>query len=300
MTSNRRGVELAGAFAAIALLLAAVVAMQMWRERHFPDAEPAQEVLYVPSPAVLTRLALSYDALLADVYWIRAIQYYGGRRLSKEPVKHYDLLYPLLDLTTSLDPYFNVAYRFGAYFLSEQPPGGAGRSDLAVKLLEKGMRASPQRWEYPHDIAFVYYRQGDFRTAGEWFRRAAQVPNAANWLEPMAAVTLTRGGDRRTSRMIFERLYTSSDVKWLRDSAAWRLQQLDALDGIDALHRVTAEYQRRYGRPPEDWDAVVRAGLLRGVPLDPAGTPYALNPWWGTVTVARSSSLWPLPGELER
>ena len=40
----------------------------------------------------------------------------------------YQLLYPLLDITTTLDPHFNIAYRFGAIFLSEPYPGGAGTS----------------------------------------------------------------------------------------------------------------------------------------------------------------------------
>ena len=54
----------------------------------------------------------------------------------------YDLLYPLLDLTTTLDPLFNIAYRFGAIFLAEAYPAGAGRPDLAVALLEKGIARS--------------------------------------------------------------------------------------------------------------------------------------------------------------
>jgi hypothetical protein len=64
------------------LLSAAVVRLQVVRERWFPQAEPAQQILYVSSPAVMTRLALSYDAVVSDLYWIRAIQYYGGTRLN--------------------------------------------------------------------------------------------------------------------------------------------------------------------------------------------------------------------------
>ena len=75
----------------IAMLLTTVVALQMDRERRFPQAEPAQQILYVSSPAVLTRVALSYDALVADLYWIRAIQYYGGTRLSETGDKSYEL-----------------------------------------------------------------------------------------------------------------------------------------------------------------------------------------------------------------
>ena len=130
---NARGT--AAGVVAIAALLTTIVALQMDRERRFPQAEPAQQILYVNSPAVLTRLALSYDALVADLYWIRAIQYYGGTRLSEQGDKSYELLFPMLDLTSSLDPDFNIAYDFGAFFLSEMKPGGPGQSDLAIKLL---------------------------------------------------------------------------------------------------------------------------------------------------------------------
>ena len=69
--------------------MAAVIKLQIVREQRFPQAETAQQILYISSPAVMTRLALSYDALLADLYWIRAIQYYGGLRLAPGADKSY-------------------------------------------------------------------------------------------------------------------------------------------------------------------------------------------------------------------
>ena len=292
-----------GGVSALVLLAAAVVALQMARERRFPEREPAQQILYVSSPAVLTRVALSYDALVADLYWIRAIQYYGGTRLSERSDKSYDLLYPLLDLTTSLDPNFNIAYLFGAFFLSEHKPGGPGRPDLAIRLLEKGMKARPDRYEYPHGVGFVYYREGDYKTAARWFLRAADTPGAKKegeradmWLRPLAANTLATGGDTRSSRLLYESL-VKSDVSWLRDDARRRLKKLDAIDAIAALERLTAEYERRFGDPPPTWEDMILAGFLRAVPLDPEGHPYVLNPWWGDVTVSADSPVWPLPTE---
>ena len=44
----------------------------------------------------------------------------------------FDGLYPLLDITTTLDPRFNIAYRFGAIFLSAKYPEGADSPQLAV------------------------------------------------------------------------------------------------------------------------------------------------------------------------
>jgi tetratricopeptide (TPR) repeat protein len=287
----------------LAVLAMAVVTLQVVRERQFPEAEAAQQILYVSSPAVITRLALSYDALVADLYWIRAIQYYGGLRLSRAPDTSYDLLYPMLDLTTSLDPNFNIAYRFGAFFLSEKKPGGAGRSDLAIRLLEKAIAARPDRYEYPHDVGFVHYRDGDYMRAADWFLRAANSPGAQKegaradiWLRPLAAATLATGGDTASSRVLYQHLLTA-EVEWFRRDAARRLKQLDAIDEIARLERLTKAYEERFGDPPPTWDDMLRAGLLRGIPVDPEGQRYVLNPWWGDVTLSEDSPLWPLPTE---
>jgi tetratricopeptide (TPR) repeat protein len=279
------------------LLAAAVVWLQMYRDRRFELTAPAQQVLYVRSPAVMTRLALSYDAILADVYWIRTVQYYGGTRLSPNPNKNYDLLNPLLDLTTSLDPQFSVAYRFGAFFLAEHAPGGADRPDLAIRLLEKAMAANPERWEYPHDVGFVYYRRGDYPRAAEWFQRAADVPGSPNWLPPLVGVTLAAAGDVTASRVLWQNLLTNTDEEWLRQIARHRLLQLDAIDVIRQLNRVTAAYRARHGSPPSSWDALIRDGLLRGVPRDPADHAFVLDADSGTVTVADDSPMSPLPTE---
>ena len=128
------------------LLLGGVIGLQAVHERRGGvPAVDTPDMLYVRSPEAMKRLALSYQSLLADVYWIRAVQHYGGTRLTNDPNASYDLLYPLLDLTTSLDPRFNVAYLFGSLFLAGPPPGGPGRPDLAIALLEKGLRAQPDR-----------------------------------------------------------------------------------------------------------------------------------------------------------
>src|SRR5262249_43671778 len=143
--------------AAIACLSVAI-GVQIVRDRRYPlQQQHVERVLYVQSGAALRRLSLDFDALASDVYWIRTIQHYGGERLAKTRKPTYSLLKPLLDHTTTLDPYFSIAYRFGAIFLSEQYPGGAGRPDQAIELLKKGIAAQPTKWQYYHDIAFIYY-----------------------------------------------------------------------------------------------------------------------------------------------
>ncbi len=291
-----------GAFLMAAIILLALAAgVAFERDRVYAEGNPVeQELLYLRSGSVIDKLALSYDAVVADVYWIRALQHYGHYRLHRDAPQRYQLLYPLLDLTTTLDPDFTVAYRFGAIFLSEPDPGGAGRPDLGIVLLEKGVKATPAQWQYDHDIGFIYYwHLHDYRKAAEWFNRGGDIPGSPWWLRTYAAVMLTRGGDRQASRAMWQNMLQTTDNDWVRRSARLRLGQLDALDQMDALTRVRDAFTRLRGRLPESWQELVQAGLLGGVPIDPSGTAYTLNVASGEMNVSKDSTLYPLPTEPE-
>jgi tetratricopeptide (TPR) repeat protein len=295
VTAGRRASGVALTAVLLALLGGAVV-LEIVRDRVYGEPAPARTVLYVKSPEAVKRMALGFSAVLADVYWIRALQYYGGTRLDQKRGKDYSLLYPLLDITTALDPRFQLAYRFGAIFLAENYPGGAGRPDLAVDLLQKGVQNEPDNWRYHQDIGFVYYWwRSDYREAAVWFEKASQVPGAPWWMKSLAAVTLAQGGDRRSSRLLWESLLAGADNDWLRENAKMRLAQLDALDQIDQLQAVVRLYASRTGGFPASLDALVRAGYLRWAPTDPGGTPYVVDPQTGAVSLGAGSPLAPLP-----
>jgi hypothetical protein len=280
------------------MALATAVTLQAARDRAYPrDQRAGEQLLYVPSGAALTRMTLAFDALAADVYWIRAIQHYGGDRLAgPKAAAKYQLLYPLLDITTTLDPYFNIAYRFGAIFLSEAYPGGPGRPDQSVALLRKAIVAMPHKWQYYHDIGFVYYwRLRDYQTAALWFQRAAAQPNAPNWLQPLAASMLVRGQDRTAARFLWQQIAKSEEA-WLRRSAERALVQLHALDQIDQLETLVTRYPPPAGER-YSWQLLIAKRLLSGTPLDPAGTPYEIDPATGRVQVSQASPLFPMPEE---
>jgi hypothetical protein len=283
VASRRAGPGRAVAATAAVVCLAAAIALHASEDRWSPPARvDAAGLLYVRSPAVALRAAAGYRAIAADVYWIRALQHFGQERLAPpEHVRTYALLYPLLDLATTLDPHFSIAYRFGAIFLGEPYPGGPGRPDQAIALLEKGIAAQPTKWQYVQDLGFVYYwHLHDYKTAAAMFQRAASLPGAPNWMRPLAAVTLAEGGQRAGSRALWTQL-AQADESWLRDSARLRLAQLDAMDVMDAWRRARA------------------AGMNPGLPLDPSGTPFIIDPATHDIAVARESGLFPLPGQLQ-
>jgi hypothetical protein len=279
---------------AVALGLGGAAAVLHARETTFSLPVPAARLLYLRSGKAADRLALSFDAVTADVYWIRTIQHYGRDFKNRKRPNRFELLYPLLDLTTTLDPRFLIAYRFGATFLAAQPPEGPGRTDQAIALLEKGLRATPNRWQLAHDIAFIhYFHTRDFKQAGEWFKRAASMPGAPGWLDPLAAATLAHGGNRQGARQMLIGM-SQSEEEYIRRVATRMLQQLTALEGVDVLTAAVETFRAREGRYPGSWMDLIRAGALRGMPTDEYGVPFAYDPVTHTVTIGPESPLLPL------
>ena len=238
---------------------------------------------------------LSFDALAADVYWIRSIQSYGRDLKDRSRPGRFELVEPLLDLTTTLDPQFLIAYRFGAVFLALEPPNGPGRADLAIRLLEKGLKANPTRWQLAHDIGFVhYFHTGNFAAAADWFERAAALPSAPTWLGPLAAVTKASGGNRTGARQMLAGQRDSPDA-YIRRAAERALEQLTALDAIDVWQRAIEQFNQAHGRYPSGWPEMIQARAIPGIPVDPRGTPLVYDAATHRVTLSPASPLSPLP-----
>jgi hypothetical protein len=89
-------------------------------------------------------------------------------------------------------------------------------------------------------------------------------------------------------------LIESAHSDWMRDTAQFRLMQVDATAAIDELHGIVAAYAAAHGRPPASWEDLIRDRRLAGIPLDPTGTPFVLGEF-GKVDVSRGSRLYPLP-----
>jgi hypothetical protein len=234
-----------------------------------------EEVLYVSSPQALKRLSLGYNGLLADVYWTRAVQYYGSKH--HDGARRYDLLAPLLEITTALDPHLLVAYEYGANFLAPKPPNGAGMPERAIALEEFGIRNNPRAWQLYYDAGFIYYMElKDYVGAANTFARGAQQPNAHPFLAILAGKMAEHAGDRQMARMMWSTSYqTTKDIN-VRANAAAHLRALQVDEDVTNLEALTARYQQLIGHFPSSFSDLETAGMLRGSPRDPLGQSYKL------------------------
>lgn len=282
-----------GVTVAFSLLLVACIAGQAVTVRKLDALRPQatlEEFLYIPDATVLRRMSLGYSGLLADIYWTRAVQYFGKRLTHQVKSNRYDLLYPLLDITTSLDPYMIPAYRFGGTFLAQARPSGAGQPDKAIEILQKGIARNPKDWRLYYDLGFVYYmEQKDYKAASHIFQQAAEQPGAPE-LRSLAAMMATRGGDLQLAEKLWEITYSSTDDKHVKENARKHMLAVQTDIVIGLLQQRIELYRQRTGRLPDTWRDLIEARLLPNVPLDPTGKPFLLN-WDGHVLVQHPEDL---------
>jgi tetratricopeptide (TPR) repeat protein len=236
----------------------------------------AQESLYLRSPKVLRRMSLGYTGLLADIYWTRAVQYFGEQHHNGSG--DFRLLAPLLQVTTELDPRLFPAYQFGANFLAPKPPNGAGLPGSALSLIKYGIEHNPDQWRLYYNLGFLYYTEfKDYPKASDAFRRGAQLPVTNEYMPILAARMAQHAGEFDTARMLWFTTYQSTKEAGIRRNAVEHLLALQVDEDITRLEQVVEKYHAQTGRLPSSMNDLERSGFIHGAPTDPKGRPYLLT-----------------------
>lgn len=258
-----------------------------------PPEWDRKEAIATWSGAGQRRLFAGYENAAADVWWLRSIQYHGGE-VAFNPESKLDLLETYLDITTTLDPRFEIAYRYGAIFLSEGR-FGANNPEAGIRLLEKGLKAMPNNWRLGQDRALftsVYLKNPVL--ASQRTIETSKLPGAPAYLKVMAATVLAEhdGATRETARAMWKQLASSSEEEFVRAAAQRYLDRYAAIDMAEKLTELVPIYKERMKNDPLTVDDFIAAGLLRGVPRDPAGTPFKYDPMASRFRVSHASSLY--------
>jgi len=276
---KQRGIINATLGILLALGLAGVWQLQKQINVQRQALQEERDELLLRSPKLIKRMSLEYAPLVGAMYWTRAVQYYGEKhRLQQLKRGNLELLWPLLDITTTLDPNLIVAYRFGSTFLSDAPPRGAGDPDHAVELLRRGVQANPDYWRLYQDMGNVYYfDKKDYARAAEAFAEGAKNPKAAIWMKVMAAKIAADGESLETSYFLWRDIYQTAKEPRIKKNAELHLRLVRVDLDLRELNRLADEYERRSKRRATKMSELVQAGLLPQLPGDPDGYPYVLG-----------------------
>lgn len=261
------------------------VLIARWLDAHRPKVQTQiqQESLYLTGNS-LKRMSLGFNGLAADWYWMRALQYVGGKILSAPgPIQLDDLslldmklLAPMLDVATTLDPEFMEPYLYAAVVLP------AINEDEAIRITRKGIAANPTQWRLHQHLGYIYWQRGDYVSAGEAYSEGAKIAGAPAWMQAMKARMAAEGGSRDVAREIYGRMYEEAGDPKVKDMARLRLLQLQSLDQRDVIRTLLDIHKTRVGRCPSSWQEMApllraaRLPIADGGPIDPTGTPYTL------------------------
>jgi hypothetical protein len=266
--------------------LVSVVAISQWIDSHQPPTNPAveEEQLYLTG-ATVKRVSLGFNGLAADWYWMRSLQYVGGKLLQANESIQLDnmsplnlkLLAPLLDTATTLDPGFIEPYEYAAIVLP------AVNVEDAIRITKKGIAANPGAWRLYQHLGYVYWQRHDYQKSAEVYTAGGEVAGAPRWMAEMGARMLAEGGSTQAARQMYQHLYDESQDEGVKQVLQRRLLQIDSFEQREFIRRVLGEYSTRTGRCPTSWKDLTASLQSRfkleantAAPLDPAGTPYLL------------------------
>lgn len=241
----------------------------------------------------LKGFALGAEGLLADWYWIRSLQYIGGKlvrtdisNLNIDDLRPLNprLLYPMLDNATDLDPHFIAAYSYGAVVLP------AISNDQAKAFIEKGIANNPDAWRLHHYLGYIYWREKDYENAARAYDRGSAIPGVPSFMREMAANMKTRGGSRETAYELYSQILAEATDPQSKTNAELRLMQLDSIEELDVINGILASMVDNGSPCPNQLAPVITRLEGKSLPrgkefhvnqqrqlVDPSGVPYAID-----------------------
>ncbi len=234
-----------------------------------------EDMKYLPSGQFLKGAALAYDELFADYFWIKAIVYFGDHF---ETDKSYKWLYHLLDVVSTLDPYFEYTYEFGgvalAYWIKDE--------NLSIKLLKKGMINVPKTharyWTIPFFLGFNYmYYKKDFATAARYLEEATKYPGHPRYLPLLVARLYTNTKDPEIAIKFLQEIYRSTKNEEAKKDILKRINEIVVERDIFILEEMRDKYHKKIGSYPSNLGELISEGFLKEMPREPFGGKYFMK-----------------------
>jgi hypothetical protein len=252
----------------VALGLAAVAGLSA------PPRSQASSGFALANPAFLQLAGRSQISLLADLYWLRAVNLAGGASTPQDGLA----MAQLANQITTLDGEFRAPYWYCAVHIPQRYAGKWENAKHADALLRRGLEHFPKNVFFAvilvHNLIFY---QRDYRAAADLLKDAATWPDAPPHFGPLATRLYAMTGQFDVARELVRELKESATDEDTRKLMETREREVDVEAALQAVDALVDRYQREQGRPAASIQALVDQGYLERVPLDPDGLPITLD-----------------------
>lgn len=234
----------------------------------------------LPPGKTLKILSFGFHELTADMLFIWTIQFYSTYNLSNR----FDYLENIFNAITDLEPRYKDVYIVGSWIMALE----AKDIEMAIRLLEKGSRNMPDQWIFDYEASFYAYRDlKDYDRAVKYLQKAAQRPGAPSLIRRKEAHLIYMKDDLSQAYAMWVEIYNNATSRLDKDAAFKHLYQIKFEMDKKMLEKRLEQFKQKYTRYPADLAQLVRAGLLKTVPLDFTGQNYLYDPQTGKISAIR-------------
>jgi len=225
---------------------------------------------FVPAPHVADAASLGFDALLADYYWLQAIQVVGAdHSVDEEAAFH---LGKLIDVVTTLNPHVGHPYRFAAIWLTHNPD----QVRTANRLLERAIEYHPNDWRNYFHLGFnQFYYLGEFEKAAASLEIAMDLPGAPAYLPRLVARLKSQEGDIDVAEVFLRQLLETTPDEAELAKLESALDEIEIEHKARLLDRARAAYRSLAGHDIHSPGDLIR-GRYRVLKKLPSPEPDAL------------------------
>jgi hypothetical protein len=264
--------------AAALLLLASMGLRWEFGQRHDAVADARTQLRLLPNGALVKPMVLGYHHVAADLLWLNIVQVLGEREVRQAD---YEWLFHALDVATTLDPHYVYAYDVGGVVLAEL----AGRVDWSNTLLEKGLAANPEAWRLPFQLGFnAFFHQQNYVRAADYMAIAARLPGRPAYVPELAARLYVEGKQPSLALDFLNVMERQTDDAQVLAVLERRKSEVILERDLTLLEEAVQGYTARMGKRPQTVEALIQAGDLAVIPVEPFGGVYRLDAEQGTVT----------------
>ena len=242
----------------------------------------SNDVLFVPSPALVKTACLGFDNLLSDIFWLRTVRYVFNQQIGPG---RFRMLKEMLEVVTGLDPYPCDVYIRGGCWLYED----AENANDGIGFLERGLQFVPQdaanRWQIAFHIGKCLREQlHDEEKATRYFEMALQMPRAPRGLIVAVAAGYQRLEEFDKAKDLWKEARDTTGDPKIRNAANKRILEIEMTQNtIGLLQQKVDAFAKGHGRSPKSLPEVVASGLLDRLPAPPLPGEYELDPVSGRV-----------------
>jgi hypothetical protein len=226
-------------------------------------------------PAFARTVSKPFLPLLVELLWLRSLNAIG---MTDSEQKN-SALYEYGVTLSELDPRFFEVYEFIGlaipYAVSRNTWSGAAESS---DIFRRGLKAFPTSLKLHMYLGFeLMHRERKYSEAGDVFARAAKLPDALDYMGPLAVRLKAHSGRPEEGLEITRELLANTSDENMRKVLEQRVRELEVEQLLQQIDRAVGLFKAEHGRLPTSLEELRTTGFYQGPMADEFGGPFSID-----------------------